>query len=143
MASRSASDGANALLRAGVEAWPDAILVFGKQRTVIYANASARRLFAEDIKGLSPGRRAERWTFRDTAGRLMPADASPSARGLRGETVHDMRCELVASDGTRHQLTVSAYPLRRESSAIDGVMCVLREARESADEPRARLFKGQ
>jgi signal transduction histidine kinase/ActR/RegA family two-component response regulator len=54
-----------------------------------------------------------------------------------------MRCELVASDGTRHPLTVSAYPLRGEPSAIDGVMCVLREAPEPGDEPRARLFKGQ
>ena len=143
MESRSTSDSANALLRAGVEAWPDAVLVFGQQRTVIYANAAARLLFAEDIEGLSPGRRAERWTFRDTAGRLMPAESSPSARGLRGETVHDMRCELVASDGTRHPLTVSAYPLRGEPSAIDGVMCVLREAPEPGDEPRARLFKGQ
>ena len=143
MGSRSTSDGANALLRAGVEAWPDAVLVFGQQRTVIYANAAARRLFAEDIEGLSPGRRAERWTFRDTAGRLMPAEDSPSARGLRGETVHDMRCELVASDGTHHQLAVSAYPLRSESSAIDGVMCVLRGAPEPGDQPRARLFTGQ
>jgi signal transduction histidine kinase/CheY-like chemotaxis protein/PAS domain-containing protein len=143
MESRSTSDGANALLRAGVEAWPDAVLVFGRHRTVTYANAAARRLFAEDIEGLSPGRRAERWTFRDTAGRLMPAEASPSARGLRGETVRDMRCELVASDGTRHPLTVDAYPLRGDSSAVDGVMCVLREAREPGDHPRARLFQGQ
>jgi signal transduction histidine kinase/ActR/RegA family two-component response regulator len=143
MESCSASGGANALLRAGVEAWPDAVLVFGEQRTVIYANAVARRLFAEDIEGLPPGRRAERWTFRDTAGRLMPADASPSARGLRGETVRGMRCELVASDGTRHQLAVDAYPLRSESSAIDGVMCVLREVAKTGDRPRARLFEGQ
>ena len=143
MKSSSMSDGANALLRAGVGAWPDAVLVFDQQRTVVYANVAARRLFAEDIEGLSPGRRAERWTFRDTSGRLMPAEASPSACGLRGETVHDMRCELVAANGTRHTLTVCAYPLRGESNRIDGVMCVLRDARDPEDRPRARLFEGQ
>ena len=141
--SRSTPPDPHALLRAGLEAWPDGVLVFGPDRTVLFANAAARRLFAEDIEGLTPGRRAERWTFRDAAGRLMPGDASPSARGLRGETVRDMRCELVVPDGTRHQLSVDAYPLRAGGDAITGVMCVLRQAKDAGDRPRPRLFEGQ
>jgi signal transduction histidine kinase/ActR/RegA family two-component response regulator len=143
MESRSTSARSHALLQVGVEQWSDAVLVFGRDRTVLYANAAARRLFAEDITGLSATQRAARWTFRDTAGRLMPADAAPSARGLRGETVHDMRCELVTDDGRHHHLGVDGYPLPGESGAIEAVMCVLREVREPDDPPRARLFEGQ
>lgn len=67
------------LLQAAFEIGQDAVLVFDRERTVVHANALARRLFADDIVGLPPARRAERWTFRDAAGRLMPAETSPSA----------------------------------------------------------------
>ena len=143
MTSRGTPVDPTALLRAGVGAWRDAVLVFGTDRTVLYANAASRRLFSDDIEGLSPGRRAERWIFRDATGRLMPAEVSPSARGLRGETVEAMPCELVSADGTRRYLTVDAYPLRAEDDAITGVMCVLHEAREVVERPRPRLFEGQ
>jgi signal transduction histidine kinase/ActR/RegA family two-component response regulator len=133
----------SALLRAAFELGPDAVLVFDRQRRVIHANAPARRLFAEDIEGLTPARRAERWTFRDEAGRLMPAEASPSARGLRGETVRDARCELVSDDGRRRYVSVDADPLRDDAGVIDGVMCVLRERDTPAERGRPRLFAGQ
>src|SRR5512138_1946116 len=116
-----------ALLRAAFDVGPDAVLVCNRQRDVVHANAAARRLFAEDIAGLSPARRAERWTFRDEAGRLMPAEASPSARGLRGETVRDVPWALIAADGRRRAVSVDAYPLRDEHGTVDGVVCVLRE----------------
>jgi signal transduction histidine kinase/ActR/RegA family two-component response regulator len=133
----------SALLRAAFEVGPDAVLVFDRQRRVIHANAPARRLFAEDIVGLSPGRRAERWAFRDEAGRLIPTEASPSARGLRGETVRDARCELVWEDGRRRQVSVDAYPLCDDAGAVDGVMCVLRERDTAVERARPRLFEGQ
>jgi signal transduction histidine kinase/ActR/RegA family two-component response regulator len=132
-----------ALLRAAFEVGPDAVLVFDRQRKVIHANAPARELFAEDIEGLSPSDRAERWTFRDETGHLMPADASPSARGLRGETVRDVRCELVSHDGRRRPVAVDAYPLRDDSGAVDAVMCVLRQTEAAAERVRPRLFEGQ
>jgi signal transduction histidine kinase/CheY-like chemotaxis protein len=132
----------NGLLRAIFETAPDAILVFDRQRTVVHANALARRLFAEDIEGLAPGRRAERWTFRDEAGRLMPAEASPSARGLRGETVRDVRCELISQD-RRHRVSVDAYPLRDNAGVVNGVVCVLREGDVAMAQAGPRLFAGQ
>jgi len=131
-----------ALLRVIFEMAPDALLVFDRQRKVVHANAVARRLFAEDIEGLSPGRRAERWTFRDEAGRLMPAEASPSARGLRGETVRDARCELVSQD-SRRRVSVDAYPLRDDAGVVDGVVCVLREIDTAVERAGPRLFAGQ
>src|SRR5262245_12467851 len=138
MSSPDAGRDASALMRAAFEVGPDAVLVFDVHRNVVHANASARRLFAEDIEGLSPGRRAERWTFRDEAGRLMPAEASPSARGLRGETVRDVRCELIAQDGRRSFVSVDAYPLRDHGGVIDGVLCVLREL-DTLEHARPRL----
>jgi signal transduction histidine kinase/ActR/RegA family two-component response regulator len=132
-----------ALLRAAFEVGPDAVLVFDRQRTVIHANAAARRLLAEDIVGLSPGRRAARWAFRDEAGRLMSTEASPSARGLRGETVRDARCELVWQDGRRRRVNVDAYPLRGDAGAVDGVMCVLRESDTAVARAHPRLFEGR
>ena len=133
---------AASLLRAAFEVGPDAVLVFDRQRKVVHANAAARRLFAEDVEGLSPARRAKRWTFRDDAGRLMPAETSPSARGLRGETVRGERCELISHDGARHAVSVDAHPLRDEAGVVDGVICVLREA-DTVEHPHPRLFEGQ
>jgi hypothetical protein len=129
-------------LRAVFDLAPDAVLVFDRERKVVHANALARRLFAEDIEGLSLGRRAERWTFRDDAGRLMPAEASPSARGLRGETVRDVRCELVSPD-RRRRVSVDAYPLRDDAGVVDGVVCVLRESDTAVERAGPRLFAGQ
>jgi GAF domain-containing protein len=143
MTSRGTPVDATVLLRAGVEAWREAVLLFGADRTVVYANAAARRLFSEDIEGLSPGRRAERWLFRDATGRLMPTDASPSGRALRGEVVEAMPCELVFPDGSRRHLSVDAYPLRADGDVITGAMCVLREAADVTAHPRPRLFEGQ
>jgi signal transduction histidine kinase/ActR/RegA family two-component response regulator len=133
---------AASLLRAAFEVGSDAVLVFDRQRNVIHANAAARRLFAEDVEGLSPARRAERWTFRDDAGRLMPAETSPSARGLRGETVRGERCELISHDGARHAVSVDAHPLRDEAGVVDGVVCLLRET-DTVEHPHPRLFEGQ
>ncbi len=133
----------SALLRAAFEVGPDAVLVFDRHRTIVHANAPARRLFAEDIVGLAPGRRAERWAFRDEAGRLISAEASPSARALRGETVHDARCELVSPDGVRRQFSIDAYPLSDDAGDVDGVMCVLRESDTAVERARPRLFEGQ
>jgi len=133
---------AASLLRAAFEVGPSAVLVFDRQRKIVHANAAARRLFAEDVEGLSPARRAERWTFRDEAGRLMPAETTPSARGLRGETVRGERCELVSHDGARLYVSVDAHPLRDDAGIVDGVLCVVRET-DTVEHPRARLFEGQ
>jgi signal transduction histidine kinase/ActR/RegA family two-component response regulator len=143
MASTGKGRDASALLRAAFEMGPDAVVVFDRERNVIHANAPARRLFADDIVGLSPGRRAERWIFRDATGRLMPAEASPSARGLRGEIVRDARCEVISEDGRRRPLSVDAYPLRGDPDVIDGVMCVVRQLPTEAEHVRPRLFEGQ
>jgi signal transduction histidine kinase/CheY-like chemotaxis protein len=133
----------SALLRAAFEVGPEAVLVFDRERIVVHANAPARRLFADDIVGLSPTRRAERWTFRDEVGRLMPVEVSPSARGLRGETVRDARCQLISEDGVHRHLSVDAYPLRDAAGAVDGVMCVLRETSAVVSHTEHRLFAGQ
>src|SRR5262249_21768242 len=130
------------MLRAAFQAAPDAVLVFARHRNVIHANASAPPLFAEDIDGLPPSRRAERGTFRDEAGRLMPAETSPSGRGLRGETVRGERCELVSRDGERRSVSVDAYPLRDDAGVINGVVCVLRET-DRLEHAHPRLFDGQ
>jgi signal transduction histidine kinase/CheY-like chemotaxis protein len=142
MGSAGSDRGPSALLRAVFEMAPDALVVFDRDRTIVHANAPARRLFAEDIERLSPRSRAERWRFRDEAGRLMAAEASPSARALRGETVRDVRCEVVSQEGRRH-LLVDAYPLRDEAGVIDGVLCVVRESAPAAEPARPRLFAGQ
>jgi signal transduction histidine kinase/CheY-like chemotaxis protein len=143
MSSISTGRDPTALLRAAFEVGPEAVLVFDRQRIVVHANARARQLFADDIVGLSPARRAERWTFRDEAGRLMPADVSPSARGLRGETVRGAQCELVSEDGAHRHMSVDAYPLRDAGDVVDGVMCVLRETPALVGHAEHRLFEGQ
>jgi signal transduction histidine kinase/CheY-like chemotaxis protein len=143
MSSPDAGRDASALMRAAFELGPDAVLVFDRHRNIVHANAPARRFLAEDIAGLSPGRRAERWTYRDEAGRLMPAEATPSARALRGEIVRDARCELISHDGPRRSVRIDAYPLRDDAGVVDGVVCVLRQTDATVEHSRPRLFEGQ
>jgi signal transduction histidine kinase/CheY-like chemotaxis protein len=142
MGSGGSNRGPDAHLRAVFEMAPDALLVFDRERTVVHANAAARRLFGHDIEGMSPSRRAERWTFRDEAGRLMPTEVTPSARGLRGETLRDVPCEVVSPEG-RRRLLVDAYPLRDDVGNIDGVVCAVRERDTVPDLIGPRLFAGQ
>src|SRR4051812_18772245 len=99
------------MLRTFVHGWRAAVLVFDRDRRVGYSNPAARALFAGDLDGLTAGERGDRWTLRDRAGRLVAADAAPSAQALRGHTVLGDEYQVILADGTRHHVVIDAYPL--------------------------------
>ena len=132
------------LLRAFLHSWPVAVLLFGREREIIYGNLAARSLVESPLEALTPAERAERWTLRDEAGRLVSAAESPSGRALRGETVVGADYQLVFADGRRRRITIDAYPLREPDGAITAVACVLVEKSETAVRIGTpyRLFEG-
>jgi signal transduction histidine kinase/ActR/RegA family two-component response regulator len=130
------------LLRTFFDTAPEPLVLFDRERNVVYTNAAARLFVGEDVEGLPTGRRAERWTLRDEAGRLMLAAASPSARALHGEIVLDAQCELVSHDRRVH-LSVDAFPLRDDAGVVDGVVCILRPHASEVERTGPRLFAGQ
>ena len=130
------------LLRAFVDAWPTAVLVFDRDRRVVYSNPSARALFGGDLDRLTLEERAAHWTLRDHAGRLVAADVSPSAHALRGETVSGGEYQLVREDGTRRRVFIDAYPIRDASGAVVAAACALVEKPDERRVAGYRLFEG-
>jgi signal transduction histidine kinase len=132
----------DAMLRAFVDAWPAALLLFDPDRRVTYSNAAAREMFSDDLEELSTTQRAERWTFRDDAGRLVGANRAPSARMLRGETVTGEEYQLVYKDGRQRRVRIDGYPLRDEAGAIVGAACLLADTPTAGRTIPHRLFEG-
>ena len=130
------------MLQALVEGWRAAVLVFDRERRVVYCNPAARALFGGDLDRLTPDQRSARWTLRDQAGRLVAADVSPSSRALRGDTVTGREYQLILPGGAQHHVIIDAYPLRDERGDVVAAGCVLVEAPGRHDVPRYRLFEG-
>ena len=130
------------MLEALVEGWRAAVLVFDRERRVVYCNPAARALFGGDLDRLTPDQRSARWTLRDQAGRLVAADVSPSARALRGDTVTGREYQLILPGGAQHHVIIDAYPLRDARGDVVAAGCVLVEAPGRPDVPRYRLFEG-
>ena len=132
----------NALLRAFLHTWPAAVLLFDRERRVVYSNPAARALFSPRIDRLSPAQRAERWTLRDPAGRLVAEDVAPSARSLRGETVSGAEYQLIFDNGGHRRVFIDSYPLRNRRGIVVAAGCVLVESHDERRTARHRLFEG-
>jgi signal transduction histidine kinase/CheY-like chemotaxis protein len=130
------------LLQAFVHAWPAAVLVFDRQRRVTYNNPAARALFGEDLERLTPAERAQRWTLRDPAGRLVAENVAPSTRALRGETRPAAEYQLVFGDGNHRRVFIGAYPLRDERGHVLAAACVLIDVADETHVASYRLFEG-
>ena len=130
------------MLETLVHSWRAAVLVFDRERRVLYSNPAARALFGGDLDHLTAEERSARWTLRDPAGRLVAADVSPSSRALRGDIVIGREYQLILRDGSPHHVVIDAYPLRDERGDVIAAGCVLVEVPETPGVARHRLFEG-
>ena len=129
------------LLRSFLDVWPIAVLIFDRDRRVVHSNPAARGLFEVEIDAIGPAQRSLKLTLRDSAGRLVSADASPSGRALRGETVPGTPYELVFLDGRRRAFFIAAHPLRDVTGDVVAAACVITERTEDRVQSY-RLFEG-
>jgi signal transduction histidine kinase/ActR/RegA family two-component response regulator len=129
------------LLRSFLDAWALAVLVFDRDRRVIHSNPAARTLFEVHIDAVAPAERSEHLTLRDAAGRLVPADATPSGRALRGEIVPATPYELIFVDGRRRAVFIAGYPLRNAAGEVLAAACIVTE-RVDDHVQSYRLFEG-
>src|SRR5439155_15841812 len=130
------------MLRAFVHAWPAAVVVFDRERRVLYSNPSARALFGTDLDRSTPVQRAAHATLRDRAGRLVASDVSPSAHALRGTTVSGGEYQLVRADGSKRRVIIDAYPIRDAQGNVVAAACVIAERADERRVPEYRLFEG-
>ncbi|MHB1416059.1 MAG: PAS domain-containing protein, partial [Chloroflexota bacterium] len=95
-------------------ALPDAVIVYDAGGDVARANPAAVRAFGFDPAEMGREERTEKLAIRYVDGRPVPADALPSTRALRGETVGRER--FLFTDAKGRNLTIVASA----SSVLDG-----------------------
>ena len=130
------------MLHAFVHAWLAAVIVFDRERHVLYSNPSARALFGTDLDRSTPAERAAHAMLRDRAGRLVASDVSPSAHALRGTTVSGGEYQVVRADGTKRRVIIDAYPIRDAQGDVVAAACVVVERADERRVPEYRLFEG-
>jgi signal transduction histidine kinase len=89
-------------------------------------------------EGMSLDERVRHQPMLDPEGRPVPADAYPSARAFRGETVSDLPMVFDHPITGRRQLRASAYPLCRPHGDIEAVLITWKDVTEH-DRARAEL----
>ena len=92
-------------------ALPDAVIVYDAEGDVARANPAAVRAFGFDPAGMGREERTRRFAIRYPDGRPVPADALPSARALRGETVARECFLFTNAQGRDLTIVASASPV--------------------------------
>jgi len=99
----------------------DGLVISNRANEFERANEAALRLLGDPPPGADW---LHRFLAHDDQGRLVPADALPPARALRGEVVRgeELRLEPRRGHGAPIWLSVSAAPIRDDGQAIRGVV---------------------
>ena len=138
-----------------VDALPDELLLFDRNRRLIFANAAAQRNF--ERRGVPLGEsldelRGALTIFDPVTQALMTPEQLPVSRALSGETVGRAECQIRP---TRHGATFwvecAAQPVRGSGGEIRGAVLVMRDitdrkkhdlAVEAADQMRDFIYQG-
>lgn len=112
-------------------------ILYDAEGNVVLSNGAAREILGSDPK-TSVDERTEQYSDRNLDGRPMEPDETPAARGLRGETVQEMRMRLTRTDGMERVISASASPVFSASGSILGATTVFRDVTERAEAERKR-----
>jgi len=126
-----------ARLAAIVHLVDEGVFVVDADTRLVFMNEAGRRML-DFREGMSLDERVRHKQMLDTEGRPVPADAYPSARAFRGETVSDLPMVFEHPTTGRRQLRASAYPLRRPHGDIEAVLITWKDVTEH-DRARAEL----
>ncbi|MEN3950350.1 PAS domain-containing protein [Iodidimonas sp. SYSU 1G8] len=139
------------LLGRVIEGMRDGLVVRDATGHVMFANSITRQFLGQAVAGDGSDFSAEGVVFHDPlTGEVVPADALPSSKALRGQSVDDAEM-LLTSPGRPKPLLVqvSAQPLLNETGEVDGCMTWfrditdIREAELARSETEARLRQAQ
>jgi signal transduction histidine kinase len=126
-----------ARLAAIVHLVDEGVFVVDADTRLVFMNEAGRRML-DFREGMSLDERVRHQPMLDPEGRPVPADAYPSARAFRGETVSDLPMVFDHPTTGRRQLRASAYPLRRPDGGIEAVLITWKDVTEH-DRARAEL----
>jgi signal transduction histidine kinase/ActR/RegA family two-component response regulator len=111
----------SARLQAIVDLVEEGIAVVDADSRLSFINNTGRRL-VPFVEGMALADRLRAAPLLDAEERPLPAEAYPSARGLRGEHVTDVPVIINLPHGARRHLRISAHPLRRPDGAVEAVL---------------------
>jgi PAS domain S-box-containing protein len=123
-----------ARLQAIVHLVDEGVFVINEEGRLVFVNVAGRRIL-DFSEGMSLEERVRRQPLFDLDGRLLPASAYPSSRGLRGESVTGLAVVLDHPLGGRRQLRANAHPLRRPDGTIEAVLVTWKDV---TDQERVR-----
>ncbi len=126
-----------ARLAAIVHLVDEGVFVVDADTRLVFMNEAGRRML-DFREGMSLDERVRHQPMLDTEGRPVPADAYPSARAFRGETVSEVPMVFEHPTTGRRQLRASAYPLRRPHGDIEAVLITWKDVTEH-DRARAEV----
>ena len=124
-------------LETAFEAMTDAVLVMDAEGNLVRANAAYRRLFASLDPSAEPPRellaRISRLALRNSLGRIIPREETPSMRVLTGEVLSGLNAvELGVIDENEREtlLIATGAPLHDLNGMITGGVCIYRDVSE-------------
>ena len=110
-----------ARLQAIVDLVNEGIAVVDADNRLVFINDAGRRLLGFR-EGMSLADRAAAGPLLDADARVLPPEAYPSARGLRGEPVTDVAVIVGRPGERRLYLRISAHPLRRPDGSVEAAL---------------------
>ncbi len=121
-------DGADHMLRAGLDSMAEGVLVLDATGKVVRCNLAAERILGRNLTGLSLPDWMERQTWlRSDAAAALPLHRLPPIAALRGEPTEEI--EVFLAPGERRHggwIVLAAWPLARETGD-NGAVVVLRD----------------
>jgi PAS domain S-box-containing protein len=112
----------------------EGIFVVDAEGRLVFVNEAGRRIL-DFTEGMSLEERVRHQALFDLEGRLLPASAYPSSRGLAGEPVTGLAVVLDHPLGGRRQLRANAHPLRRPDGTVEAVVVTWKDV---TDQERVR-----
>ncbi len=100
----------------------EAVVVYDRDGTIVQANAAVGRLYGADPRTTTSAEIARKLRLRYLNGRSVRAEAVPSARALRGESVIDRRFVFTDAAGRDVTVLASATPLLADGKVTGAVV---------------------
>ena len=124
-----------------VDVSPVGLLELNREGSVCWANERALEMLGmEEFESRGIAGPGAPWMIESIGGIPFSVAWIHIARQLvRGETVHDLGCEITRSRGRTLRLRVDAAPVRSANGSLNRVMCAISEANEHRANPGNNL----
>lgn len=131
----------NPLLQKFLDASTNGVMVWNKDRVVIYANDAAKGMFGPtaQVGAILPTTASTRVLDKDNGATAV--EKLPIVRAFEGEHVHDEHLRVIEADGSHRWLRVSAFPIYDETGQLVYAVSRFRDVSEQyAREAKLRFM---